>query len=185
MATVIKYKVYCNTSAQWEYIWRHEADGVPTACPMNSMHDMDTNSISEVDRLESQTIKTEQNIGQGGPQMNPRGFLFTVPAGDASKSFDFPITEALFLKGGRLECDGNVMHDQFDISIVDIDNVWGYGAGLTIPYVGKWPVSKTGVDNIMNSSITETSLQGLYLRLTYYSVGSAEVLGTLGIIAYK
>jgi len=46
MATVYKYRVWCNTESGWQYVWAEEE---PTVCPNNTGHtiDSDKTSISE------------------------------------------------------------------------------------------------------------------------------------------
>lgn len=185
MSAVYKYKVFCTTDNKWEYVWKHEAEGAPTVCPFNASHTINTLSVAVVDAVSSEDITISSKVGGGGPQLNPRGTKFTATK-NTTTTHDFAISEPLRLKGGRLECEGNVLFDTVDVSIVDIDNVWGYGAGFSVPYVVGWPVSKTGIDVIENDRYTETPLTGVYLRVTYYSTGLVnDVKVTLGVRAYK
>lgn len=53
MATFYKYRIYCDTDSKWEYIW----DTVePTVCPTNAGHTVNSNSVSDEDKVKSKTI---------------------------------------------------------------------------------------------------------------------------------
>jgi hypothetical protein len=45
MATITKYKIYCNTEAGWQYVWD---TAPPTVCPNNAGHTVNSNSATEI-----------------------------------------------------------------------------------------------------------------------------------------
>jgi len=49
MAEVRKYRVWCVTEAAYQYVWRDEAQGVPTECPNDPAHTIDTDKITTVE----------------------------------------------------------------------------------------------------------------------------------------
>lgn len=52
-------------------------------------------------------------------------------------------------------------------------------------YIGNYPVAKDGVTKTKNEAMTELDLNGLYIRMTYHSVGSTDVNCNVGIEAYS
>jgi len=40
-----QYKLFCETSNKWEYIWKNSTEAAPTACPVDTAHTIDLNSI--------------------------------------------------------------------------------------------------------------------------------------------
>lgn len=64
MTTIYKYRVYCTTDSKYEYVW---AETEPTACPVNTAHTIDTNTITIVDtRDENITTIQEESTPTGG-----------------------------------------------------------------------------------------------------------------------
>lgn len=45
MATITKYKIYCNTEASWQYVWD---TAPPTVCPNDGGHTVNSNSATEI-----------------------------------------------------------------------------------------------------------------------------------------
>ena len=45
MPKICKYRIYCTTASQWEYIWDTSA---PTTCPVDGGHTVNVNSVSEL-----------------------------------------------------------------------------------------------------------------------------------------
>ena len=65
--------------------------------------------------------------------------------------------------------DGDRMHFQ----VVDIDNIFGYGAGLVLDEFGcDWPVAydKTDVIRLYKAKL----VPGLYIRIVYISIGTVD-----------
>lgn len=48
LISINKYRLYCNTSAQWEYLF---STTTPTSCPINAGHTINTNSIQIIDNI--------------------------------------------------------------------------------------------------------------------------------------
>lgn len=56
--SVYKYRIYCNTEADYVYSWGNTE---PTTCPNDTAHSIDTNSIAIIETISTQTIKAEEN----------------------------------------------------------------------------------------------------------------------------
>lgn len=50
---IFKWKIYCTTDSQYEYIWQGSA---PTTCPANGGHSVDTNRVSKESEIQVVTI---------------------------------------------------------------------------------------------------------------------------------
>jgi len=49
VTTLNKYRIWCDTDSKWEYQWADESDAVPTACPTDTGHSVDTAKTSVVE----------------------------------------------------------------------------------------------------------------------------------------
>lgn len=43
---ILKYKIYCETDAKWEYVYKEESESAPTTCPINTAHTIVSNSVA-------------------------------------------------------------------------------------------------------------------------------------------
>lgn len=60
---LFKWKIYCTTDSQYEYIWQGSA---PTSCPVNGGHSVDTNRVSKESEIQAVTIdSTDSPYGLG------------------------------------------------------------------------------------------------------------------------
>jgi hypothetical protein len=95
MTTVYQYRIYCNTEAQWVYTWGTSA---PMACPNNTSHDINANSIMAIDSVSSTQVSIlaeNGNLKTGG---NFRSSTINFVAAQNSTtvhSTSFPIPIAL------------------------------------------------------------------------------------------
>jgi len=63
MAELVRYRIRCTTDNTWEYEWKKESDPVPTACPTNGGHSINSNTIAIVDRKEQKVIEVTSQPG--------------------------------------------------------------------------------------------------------------------------
>jgi len=57
MAVLYKYRVWCDTDSQWEYLWS-ESETAPTTCPADPVgHTIDSNKTSVVETTEGEAVE--------------------------------------------------------------------------------------------------------------------------------
>lgn len=67
MTTLYKYSFTCNDEGVSKQVWREESDPVPTKCPDDTSHVINTTSIRIVERVEENNVKVqEETIPTGG-----------------------------------------------------------------------------------------------------------------------
>lgn len=94
-----------------------------------------------------------------------------APDKGVSTNCDIHITDDHVCDGGRIITTGAVLGDTVDIKIVDIDNILGYGANVTLKQVvTAWPIYPGS--NIWDFSVSYPAkiYGGLYCRIVYNSV---------------
>jgi hypothetical protein len=95
MATVYKYRVWCETDGKHEFVW---GESPPTKCPSNTAHSIDENKTIVVDKREESLITIrEENVPTGG-HYQARFCRLVVPSGTPGEltildlSFPHPIS---------------------------------------------------------------------------------------------
>ena len=85
-----------------------------------------------------------------------------------------------YLWGGELILDGNeVLGDYVSFSVIDIDNIFGYGNNVTLKtYVIKMFIKPNEKTNCKPYAAGQIPV-GTYLRCSYTSIGSNDVTGYL------
>ena len=84
---VNRYRMYCNTEAAYQYCWN---ESLPTACPNNSSHVIDTDTINILDTVSSNAVEIVQQVGTGN-NYACQSFCFDVPANSTVvKDFSWP-----------------------------------------------------------------------------------------------
>lgn len=85
---LLKYRVYCNTEDKYEYIWN---DTTPLVCPSNSAHNIDTNTITIVDTLETNSVNIIQESIITGGNYRTEGKKMTIQANSTEiQDFSWP-----------------------------------------------------------------------------------------------
>lgn len=123
-----------------------------------------------------------------------KGYRYVAPHG-ATTIFDEAITKQIYMQGGRAVIKGATDGDIAEFSIVDKDDVLGLfaGYGLTVgqdvleldKYVQNYFPDEDG-DSVEHKVQTVAKvLQGLYLRLTYHSTGSSDVVIKITYLGYE
>jgi hypothetical protein len=72
MTTLYRYRVFCSTSAQYEYVWLPAGDPAPTTCPADPAHTIDGAQTAVVDTVSSQDVVVIQPT-------NADGIPFSIP----------------------------------------------------------------------------------------------------------
>lgn len=119
-------------------------------------------------------------------KVRAKGIGFTATAG-ADTNYDYKFTEARLIDGTQLIIKDHAFGDSVSFSVVDVDNVLGYGAGLVLDMFGdRWYVASDKQDQgHIRFPYSAEVIQGLYLRTTYHSVGASDVSIKCNIFAHK
>lgn len=105
-----------------------------------------------------------------------QGVLGTVTK-NTTTSIDFKIvdTGGVYINGGTLLLQDHVWGDWFEIQIIDIDNILGYGANTVLKnYIKKWYVHPDMPCLELEAEYAGHILKDLYLRCKYHSVGTTN-----------
>lgn len=157
MPTVYKYRLYCNDESTWKYVWSETS---PTTCPTNTSHDINLESITDIEKLASNQVKLNpidipndyRNVG--GYYRLKTHSIEVAPNTTSTSTFSFPYPIAVI--GGYLSVPDNYEDDCFTLGC-------GYDTTLGI-------ITQDIVSGATSIVATPTSLQymriGGYLRLT-------------------
>lgn len=70
--TILKYRIYCNTDDRWEHQW---GTTPITHCPVDPLHDINPDSVADVDEISEQTLVLKtKTAGSGRYQQLSVGF---------------------------------------------------------------------------------------------------------------
>jgi hypothetical protein len=171
MTDVNKYRVWCNTESGYVSVW---AEAEPSDCPNNNGHTIDSTKTAITDAMSSQLMDTKQVFLPTGLKVAAFGFKFTATK-NTETSFDHKLIQDVRLRGGAVETEGHVMGDKADLSIVDVDNILGFGAGLVVAlYFDGWNIPKSGVVDVLEPTMGDNVPKDLYVRCIYTSVGDTD-----------
>ena len=93
---------------------------------------------------------------------------------DTTHDFLIP-TNVIAIKGANAFYINAAIGDYVKVTMVDVDNVLGYGAGTVLgTFINKWFIPTDGILFIDNVSISLIPVAGLYLRFKYTSVGTVN-----------
>lgn len=119
--------------------------------------------------------KFQYTLPQGGQRVTDRGFQFVAAAGVVT-TYDFSVTEDLFVKEGFAIAFGFDPGDNVSMSIVHpltMQPLHYYLKNLPLqPHRGD---STVGYVDAKNEAITETNFNGLIIRMEYDSKGVNDV----------
>jgi len=124
--------------------------------------------------LASEPMQYQEILPKGGERVTDRGFQFDAIAGQTT-TFDYPVTEELFVKQGFA-----IAHD-FDKRDFTSMAIVHPALGPIHYYLKDIPMDihkadKTvGIVTAENKAITETNFNGLIIRMTYKSHGTIDV----------
>lgn len=107
------------------------------------------------------------------------GYLYTVPSAGVF-NFDEKLTSAVRLQGGTYWTTGGVLGDKVSLSVVDVDDILGKGAGYVVAtYVMNAPVTPWQQLVALESPTAGLVPAGLYLRVTIDHTGAGGL--SLGV----
>lgn len=134
MPTLNRYRIWCSTENIYTYIWN---DSIPTVCPNNNGHTIDSNLISIIDTLSDNQVTITGTGPTGTPSVGKLdGVAFTTTT---------PLTSTQLFSSGVLDARGYTQlqtHITSDVSGTILVDFSSDPAGsnivrqLTIPYVG-------------------------------------------------
>jgi len=56
MSELLKYQIWCATDSKWEYTWAEEDDAVPTTCPTDTAHTIDSTKTTIDEVVEKEVV---------------------------------------------------------------------------------------------------------------------------------
>lgn len=102
------------------------------------------------------------------------GAQYTFTAGQTS-FFDLQLTTDVRLQGGYYWVKDPALNDKVSLSVVDVDDILGGGAGAVVSqYVTDMPVAPWDHQQELESPTASQIPAGLYLRVTYDSFGGTN-----------
>lgn len=121
-------------------------------------------------------------------KVNFKGFRIsgTATAGQVT-DIDYRLADGRLVYGGQAILKNHVFGDIITFQVVDVDNLFGYGAGTVLgEYIPSWGVADDTQTQapIMVTYPTEI-FTGLYLRIKYNSTGTNNVSVQINIFAAK
>ena len=131
-----------------------------------------------------------QVLGKDTLSLSPRAIKFDAPANQTS-TWDKPIDEILVLRGGLLFSNNANIGDSLTVSIVDKDNVLGFGGTPSSPtvvgqYVKEWYVMPGIVNELADVSISQPLQSGLYVRFEYTNTSQTSTVNVIvNLISYE
>lgn len=120
-----------------------------------------------------------QVLGKDVLTLTPFGaFSDTTLKKGQTVNWDIQLPQTMTLKGAELFSSNAVLGDWLVVTVVDKDNVLGYGGTPDNPtvlgsYVTSWYIAPGMWNSVEDVSISQPLQQGLYMRISYTSVGSA------------
>jgi hypothetical protein len=123
----------------------------------------------------------------GQYEVKATGYRATATAGTTT-NLDFAIgAEDRHISGIKLILVNHAEADKIGFSVVDVDNILGYGAGLTLKTFGiNWNVDSSMCDQGRdNYNFVAKVNAGLYLRAAYTSTGATDVIFKMNAYMHK
>lgn len=132
--------------------------------------------------------KVIQILGADTLSLSPFGALIN-PSANTVTNCDVVIPTSVVLKGGILFSQNSAMGDWISISVIDKDNVVGAGGTSDNPtilatYITSWYIMPNIENRVEDISISESLPAGLYMRVSYTSVGSVAPIVLINFITY-
>lgn len=153
MTTVNQYQFYCTTESTWKYVWS-TSDNIPTKCPDDTGHTIDTNSMSIVNSV-SQTDVTIHQPTSGSFMVET--FTLNVPKSSRGQVFEKTIQfdKPVLLWTTDFSTLPSMFEDKFDV-LFNPDTPVG---ALT---------SSGAIDDTtlnVSSTVTENVKPGMYINI--------------------
>ena len=106
-----RYRIFCVTESKNVYVW---AETEPTACPNNTAHTINTNSISIVDRRDPNEVRINEETTPTGGHFKVETVAVPVAGGvdvvtTATKSWFHPVSILTFNFGTTADHQGDII----------------------------------------------------------------------------
>lgn len=110
---VCKYRMFCNTEQAYTYKWDSD---VPTTCPNNTMHEIDTNSIAIIDSVSNNDVTiTSKDYTSTNGYYRMEGRVVDLPHTEPVVKSDFWFSFNIVVYGMRFNTDIDQVGDTIDI----------------------------------------------------------------------
>jgi len=121
-------------------------------------------------------IKLSAFANNDGYRARFKGIKSTVTAGQTI-NIEHKITEERWINGVRLILKNHSEDDYIDFEIVDVDNIFGYGAGTVLDRFGEdWQIDDTrSLQGDVIVPYPAKLYTNLYIRIKYHSTGQTDV----------
>lgn len=133
-------------------------------------------------------LKVVQVLGADSLTLSPFGAIINPTAGTLTNC-DIALPTAMVLRGGSMFSNNSSVGDWISISVIDKDNVIGAGGTPNNPtvlgiYVIGWYMMP-GIENRLEDiSVSQNLPQGVYMRISYTSVGNVNPKVVINFISY-
>lgn len=171
-------------------IWKGD---VPEAV-VNAGYSQAQNDTDKSNFTTSYLSTANKTIDVTKPFADPIGFRARMKGvkGTATKNtstnIDYKLTEDRWINGVQIILKDHEFEDTVKFQIVDVDNIFGYGAGLVLDEFGSdWNLSSDKQDQgIYVLSYPAKILANLYIRIVYISTGTVnDVRATINYFLHK
>ena len=134
----MQYRVLCVTDSKYEFIWLEDGDPVPSVCPVNTNHTIDSDRINIIQVIPNATVTDENGHAIVAPTYQNtqglkavwKGYLYTATAGilnifDELINTEIKISSGYYQLVAPLDSPEAVIGDYVEMSIIDKDNISG------------------------------------------------------------
>lgn len=112
------------------------------------------------------------------------GVAFTASPGTTTTN-DYKLTSARLIDGIQFLAKDHIFGDSVSVSVVDVDNVIGYGPGVVLDtFATGWFLSESQDQGQIRLPYSAEVISGLYLRVVYVSVGASSVQVKYNLFAH-
>lgn len=132
------------------------------------------------------SVRREADMTADIVKFRGKGVKFTATAG-AITANDYKLTEARIVDGIQLIVKDAAFGDYVKVEVVDVDNIFGYGAGAVLDtFADTWYIAS----DIYNQGTFRLPygaevVAGLYFRVTYTSTGLLAPTVCYNLFAHK
>ena len=116
-STVYKYRVWCDTDSKWEYVWRDENEAVPSLCPVNTGHTIDTAKTSIVEQSSTNVVKVQEEEIPTGGHFATTTIKIDVDATTGWKETDISFPFPIGMLSAEFQTDASMEGDEVECSV--------------------------------------------------------------------
>lgn len=146
---VRKYRVWCDTDSQWEYVWLDDTQGEPTVCPTNTAHTIDTSKTSIVEEVIEDTVTIKEENTPTGGHYQAQFNKINIPSGTpgTKHEFEFSFPHPISLLAAEWTNTEDIHGDEIKF-IIAPDTIVGVLASGVSNGETVLPVSQSVIDNV-------------------------------------